>query len=133
MISALSKEKLIRYTLAVLLLLLALNAFGGGIYGLSGAKNVPVQWLNGSPFKSYRIPGIFLFIAIGGSALIASVLILTKHRNALKITYGCFFILTGWLIAQIAIIGYVSWMQPVTAAAGIVIFLLTWQLSRYEQ
>jgi hypothetical protein len=48
-----SKEKVIRMTLGVILSLLALNALGGGYYGMAGAENVPLEWLEGSPFKSY--------------------------------------------------------------------------------
>lgn len=36
-------DKFIRYTLGFLLALLALNAFGGGYYGMAGAQHVPVQ------------------------------------------------------------------------------------------
>ena len=36
-----------------LLLFLALNAFGGGYYGMAGAKDVPVEWLEGSPFNNF--------------------------------------------------------------------------------
>ena len=28
----------------------ALNAFGGGYYGLAGAQGIPREWLRGSPF-----------------------------------------------------------------------------------
>ena len=31
---------------------------------------------------------------------------------------------SGWLVAQLAIIGYVSWMQPTTAIAGVLVLLL---------
>ena len=46
-------EKPVRYTLGLLLLLVAINAFGGGYYGMAGAKDVPVEWLEGSPFHNY--------------------------------------------------------------------------------
>lgn len=58
-------NKLVRYTLGVLLLLIAINAFGGGYYGMAGAKNVPVEWLKGSFFRNYFIPGLILFVFIG--------------------------------------------------------------------
>ena len=42
---------MIRYLLGALLTFGAINAFAGGYYGLSGAKGVPLEWLEGSPFS----------------------------------------------------------------------------------
>lgn len=48
----------VRRALVALEAVVALNAVGGGIYGLAGAKNVPREWLAGSPFHSYTIPSL---------------------------------------------------------------------------
>lgn len=64
--TAATVEKYIRYTLGTILLVVAVNAFGGGYYGISGATSVPVDWLKGTPFHSYLIPGIILFAVVGG-------------------------------------------------------------------
>jgi hypothetical protein len=42
----------VRRALGVLLAFGAINAFAGGYYGVSGAKSVPVEWLDGSPFAN---------------------------------------------------------------------------------
>lgn len=125
-------EKVIRYSLGFLLALLALNAFGGGYYGMAGADNVPVEWLKGSPFHNYFIPGLILFICVGGSALIAAFALFRRHRMAHKAAFTCGIITLLWLTVQVAIIGYVSWMQPTTAVATIIILFLTWQLPKHE-
>ena len=59
--------KIIRIILGTLLAIIALNALGGGFYGMMGAKEIPIEWLKGSPFKSYFIPALFLFVVVGGS------------------------------------------------------------------
>jgi hypothetical protein len=123
-----STEKLVRYTLSKLLLLLAINAFAGGYYGLAGAKNVPTEWLKGSLFQNYFVPSLILFVFVGGSALIAAIAVLRRHQMARKAAFTCGAIVLVWLAVQVAIIGYVSWMQPTTAVAAIFILLLTWQL-----
>jgi hypothetical protein len=120
-----TKEMIIRYALGVLLLLLAVNAFGGGFYGLSGAKDVPAEWLKGSPFDSYFIPSLVLIICVGGSALFAAIVVFKKHALARKAAFGAAAIVLSWIIAQLAIIGYVSWLQPAIAMMGICILLLT--------
>jgi hypothetical protein len=125
-------EKLVRYALGILLLLVAINAFGGGYYGMAGAKNVPTEWLEGSPFKSYFVPSVILFVCVGGSALVATIFVLRQHRLARKAAFSCGIIVLIWLTVQVAIIGYVSWMQPTTAVAAIIILFLTWQLPKYD-
>jgi len=125
-------RNLIRYTLGGLLLLVAINAFGGGYYGMAGAKNVPAEWLNGSPFQNYFVPGLILCVCVGGSALLAATFVLRRHRLSRKAAFSCGIILLAWITIQIAIIGYVSWMQPATAVAAILILLLTRQLPKHE-
>jgi len=113
-----------RYPLGVLLAFAALNAFGGGYYALSGARGVPVEWLEGSPFRSYFVPGLILFGGVGGTFLVASVATFAGWRIAPVLAMAAGVVVLGWLTVQLAIIGYVSWMQPVTAAAAVVILTL---------
>lgn len=117
-----------RRALGVLLAFGAINAFAGGYYGLSGAKGVPVEWLDGSPFRSYFIPGLVLLTVVGGSFLTAAVAVFARFRCARPAALAAAVIVTGWLAAQVAIIGYVSWMQPTTAVAAFAIFVLAWIL-----
>lgn len=119
---------LVRYTLGSLLIFLAVNAFGGGYYALAGAKDIPTEWLKGSPFSDYFIPGLFLFIIIGGSALIAGIAVFRGHRLARKAALFCGFTVLLWIIVQVSVIGYVSWMQPATTVAAVAILILAWQL-----
>ena len=127
-----STEKLIRYILGSILILLAVNAFGGGYYGMAGAKNIPVEWLEGSPFPDYFIPSLFLFIVIGGLALFSGIAVFRQLRLSRKAAFSCGIIIVLWIVIQVAIIGYVSWMQPTTMVAALLILLLTWQLPKYE-
>ncbi len=111
----------IRAILGTLLAFGALNAFGGGYYGLAGAKGVPTQWLAGSPFTSYFIPSLILFVIVGGSLLAASVAVFAAWRWASRMTVAAALIVLGWITVQIAIIGFVSWLQPVTAITGVIL------------
>lgn len=115
-----------RISLGLLLAFAALNAFGGGYFGLSGAEGVPREWLDGSPFHDYFVPSLVLFVVIGGALLTGAIAVLrgSAHARTLALLAGA--ILLGWLGVQVAIIGYVSWMQPVTAAVALVILALAW-------
>ncbi len=125
-------EKLNLYILGSLLVLVAVSAFAGGFYGMAGAENVPADWLQGSPFRNYFIPGLFLYVCIGGSALYAGIAVFRRWRMARKMAFMSGIIILLWLAVQVAIIGYVSWMQPATAAAAFVILFLTWKLQAHE-
>jgi hypothetical protein len=123
-----STEKLIRYALGILLLFVAINAFGGGYYGMAGAKNIPVDWLKKSPFRSYFIPSLFLFVVVGGSSLFAAYVVFKRLSYARSTALVSGLVILVWLIIQMAIIGYVSWMQPATAVAALLILFLAWLL-----
>ena len=118
------RAKAIRYSLGSLLVFGALNAFGGGYYGLSGAKGVPTEWLEGSPFSDYFVPSLILLVVVGGAFMVAAIAVLRNLRIARLAALTAGIVVLGWLTVQLAIIGYVSWMQPTTAIAGALVLVL---------
>jgi len=125
-LSSRKSQNFIRYLLGSLLALVALNALGGGYYGMSGARGVPLEWLEGSPFQSYFIPGLALLILVGGSSLFASIAVFARFSYARPASFGYVILVFVWLAVQLSIIGYVSWMQPATAIVSLIILVLTW-------
>jgi len=107
-----------RILLAALLAFGALNAFAGGYYGMSGAPGIPVEWLAGSPFTSYIVPGLILFVVVGGTLLNAAVAVFGRSSDGPWAAYLAGAIVLGWIAVQVAIIGFVSWLQPITALAA---------------
>ncbi len=122
----------IRYLLGGLLAFGALNACAGGYYGMSGAQDVPKDWLEGSPFDGYFVPGLVLFVVVGGSFLAAALAVFGDLRVARSAAFAAGAIVLGWLAAETAIIGYVSWMQPATAIGGLLVLVLAWFLPRTD-
>jgi len=118
----------LRYTLGSLLAFGAMNAFAGGYYGIAGAKGVPTEWLEGSPFRDYWIPSLILFIVVGGSFLVAAVAVFAGLRIARFAAFWAGAIVLVWLAAETFIIGYVSWMQPATAIGGVLVLVLARRL-----
>lgn len=118
--------KLIRITLGSILTFIAINAFGGGYYGMAGAENIPLEWLKGSPFSSYFFPGLFLFVVIGGLCLYSSIAVFKQWRSGSITSFISGIIILSWIIVQVSIIGYVSWMQPAIFIAGLIVLALTW-------
>lgn len=119
----------IRFALGGLLAFVALNAFAGGYYGLFGARGVPPEWLAGSPFKDYLVPSLVLFFVVGGSLSVAAIAVLARLRGARFVAFAAGVVLLAWIVAQVSIIGYVSWMQPTIAIGGLLVLILAWQLS----
>jgi hypothetical protein len=119
---------MIRHLLGGLLAFGALNAFAGGYYGLAGAEGVPTEWLEGSPFRDYHIPSLILFTVVGGALLFAATAVFSRLRIARRAALAAGVIVLGWITVQVAIIGYVTWMQPATATGGLLILVLAWLL-----
>ena len=113
-----------RTLLAALLGIVALNAFGGSVYGLSGAESVPESWLEGSPFHTYFVPSLVLLVAVGGSMAVAAVLVVRGAATGRTAAMAAAAILLGWIGVQVAIIGWVSWLQPTMAVAAVAILVL---------
>ena len=89
---------------------------------------MPREWLAGSPFADYVIPSLVLVLVVGGSLLIAAVAVLARLRTARLTAYAAAAILLIWIVVQVAIIGYVSWMQPATIAVAVLILVLARRL-----
>jgi hypothetical protein len=113
--------KLAKIALISIQFLVMLNAFGGGYYGLSGAPAVDPSWLDGTPFSSYFIPSLFLFTVIGGGMAVATAAWILKSRVAPWLSLAMGLTLMSWIVVQVSMIGYVSWMQPVSFAAGVAV------------
>lgn len=122
--SAQRDRSVVRWLLAGLLAFGALSAFGGGSYGMAGARDVPLSLLEGSPFESFFWPSVILFFVVGGSMAAAAALVLATLPSARIAATAAGVILTGWILVQVAIIGALSWLQPAFAAVGVALIVL---------
>src|SRR5690349_25053308 len=71
-----------RRALAAVEALVGVNAIGGMAYALGGAEGVPPEWLAGTPFRSYAIPGAYLGVVVGGACLGAAYALARDDRRA---------------------------------------------------
>jgi hypothetical protein len=131
--SARAHSAAIRYALGGLLAFGALNAFGGGYYGMAGAEGVPREWLEGSPFEDYFIPSLVLFAGVGGSLLAAAIAVFAGLRLDRRAAITAGVVVLVWIAVETLIIGYVSWMQPATTFGALLILLLAWLLPRRRE
>jgi hypothetical protein len=116
--------KTLRIALGALLAFGALNAFGGGVYGLAGARAIPREWLSGSGFSDYFVPGLILVVVVGGALAGAAVALFAGTPRAPLLAMAAGEVVLLWMAFQLSIIGFRSWMQALTIAVAVIAIAL---------
>ena len=88
------------------------------------AVKVSIMLLEGSPFRDYFIPGLFLFVVLGVFNLAASFLAFMDFRYTWILGIGFGTIMITWIMKQIWIIGLIFFLQPVFLIVGIIEVIL---------
>jgi hypothetical protein len=102
-------------------------ALGGAWYALGGAPNVPREWLDGSPFRDYRTPGLILGGVYAPVSLAAAAALWRRHRRSSEVALASGGVQVCWIGAQVAIIGWRSFLQPLMGTVGLVDLGLAWR------
>lgn len=104
-----------------------ISAIGGAAYALGGAKGWPRAWLDGSPFSSYRVPGVVLGFVHAPIDLIAAWALVRRHPRASELALLSGAVQVGWIVIQARIIGLRSFLQPLLGAVGAVSLASAWR------
>ena len=119
--------RLVRMGLLVLQALIAVTAISGGVALILGSLNTdlatvlspPAEYLAGTPFTSYLVPGLILAVVIGGLHVVGFMLGITRHVLALIGAAAAGFALLIWVFVQMVVIPF-SFLQAVYFAFGVV-------------
>ncbi|WP_243695458.1 hypothetical protein [Agromyces protaetiae] len=103
----------------------AVTAAAGGVGLMIGALvpetasvlNPAPEYLEGSPFASYLVPGIILALGLGGVHVAAFVALLRRVPAALFIAAATGYVTLIWIFVQMIIIPF-SFLQAMYFAAG---------------
>ncbi len=112
-------------TLFVACVFVALTAVGGGVTVAAGVDKFPADWLIGTPFGSYLIPGLILAVVVGGSAVVAAVAALRGLDAGALASVLAGAILLGWLAGERLILPSAAfspqfwWLEAIYVAAGL--------------
>lgn len=79
---------------------------------------IPQEWIAGSPFGSYLLPGVFLLLVNGIGQLAAAALAIGRHWLAPWAMAALGAGLLIWIAVQVLIIP-LSFLQPLIFAIGI--------------
>jgi len=85
--------------------LIAVSAVGGAVGLVGGGVQFPLAWLAGTPFGSYTLPGLILGVVVGGSALIAALLVPRRHPLGVLAALGAGLIQVGWIVGEVILVG----------------------------
>ena len=135
-----------RSTLLVVEAFVAVTAFAGGfalmlgalIPDLSWVITPPTEYLEGSPFSSYLVPGLVLALVLGGLNVVAFVLLLQRRPSALFAAATAGYAALIWIFVQMMVIPF-SFLQAVYFIAGavelglVMLFLGLLPISRVPQ
>lgn len=95
----------IRIFSIVLLIFTGLNALIAGslfIYDPSGQKiGMTLDYLKFSPFNSFLIPGIILFLVNGVSNLLTAFITIKRNKYSNEMIVAQGILLAGWILIQV--------------------------------
>lgn len=106
----------------------AVSAFGGGIGLVTGTLPVPTSLLRRTPFDSYSVPGLFLAVVMGGSALLGALALLNHVRQARFISATTGLMMVGWILGETVIVQGFSWLQGLYLLTGLLVAVGSWRL-----
>lgn len=116
-------DKRLVYGLGIFQIFIGVGAVFGGlglVFDPTGSNlGMSTEWLQGSPFSSFLLPGIVLLSINGLGTLAGSVFTLKRSKSAgeIAVFLGIFMML--WIIVQVFSIGLSSLLQPLYIAVGI--------------
>jgi hypothetical protein len=114
--------------------LVAVGAAYGGIGLIAGnAIEMRNEWLDGTPFTSWVLPGVFLLVVVALPMAVAVIGEWTRTRwsYAAGLVAGAAQI--GWICAQWLIMQEYFFLQPIMLAFGAVVLALTWWIHLGER
>jgi hypothetical protein len=101
----------------------------------SGASiGLPAEWIEGSPFGSYLIPGLYLFAMNGVGMIVLAGLIVLAHWTApwLMAVLGVGLIV--WILVQLVVMPETMFLQWIFLATGLLLgFVALFWLRRTGQ
>jgi hypothetical protein len=111
-----------RIGLAILNGFLGLTAISGGLGLLLRAPFVtpPLDLLAGSPFGSYALPGLALLVLVGGSATLATAMVLKHSPLGLAVSGIAGLMILIFEGVELVVVGF-TWLLAFYVALGLAI------------
>jgi hypothetical protein len=85
---------------------------------------MPIEWLHGTPFADYLVPGFVLFSVLGVGALVVAGGVLTRTSWAAGGALALGVALVGWIVVQMLLIQRVHVLHALYGGLGVVLAAL---------
>ena len=122
---------------AALLLFNGIGALYGGwslmAYPDGSNLQMPIEWLERTPFSDFLIPGIILFIANGLCSIFVFAMLLFNHKKASWLVMAQGVILMGWIVVQILLVQKYHPLQLILGVAGIGLIAAGYLRQKYDR
>ena len=90
------------------------------IYDSTGKPlRMNVSLLAGSPFDSFFIPGVILFLFLGISSIIIAFYIINDHTYSTRLIFIQGIVILGWIVVQVLMIKYFHYLQLLYLMIGL--------------
>jgi hypothetical protein len=98
----------------------AVSAVGGAIaIFLTDGLGMPKSFLAGSPFTSFFVPGLVLLAVVGGTQVMAAILLFRRRPLALFWAAFAGFTMVTWILVETVIIRGFSVLQALYFLTGV--------------
>lgn len=116
----------VRKFLIFVLILVGISSIAGGLVLMIGSDlaGIPVEWLQ-PVFTSFFWPGMILAVVVGGTHIVAAVLLWRNSPFALYATAKAGFALVIWVFVELSIIKHTNWLQWLYFGFGIYTLVAT--------
>jgi hypothetical protein len=117
------RPRTLRAILAIVAGIGAVAAIAGA-WGLIGGSIAFSPEIAGRiPFPMW-VPGVILGLAIGGTMLLTCLSAALNTRFTAEVAILAGAVTLGWIVVQVAMIGYISFLQPAVFAHGLIVLAL---------
>lgn len=127
-------KRLLTIVAAALLLFNGIGALYGGwslmAYPDGSNLQLPIAWLERTPFSDFLIPGIVLFIANGLCSIFVFAALLIQHNKAPLLVMAQGVILMGWIVVQILLVQKYHPLQLILGTVGVALLATGWLMQR---
>jgi len=106
----------------------ALFGGGGAILNPLSPMGISVDVLENSPFNSFLVPGIILFVIIGLGNIFAAVILFKNYDYSFYISHFMGLVLAGWIVVQCVMMRTINFLHIIYFIIGGVEMLISLRL-----
>jgi hypothetical protein len=92
------------WALMFLNVFVVLSALGGGFTMIGTPDTFPREWLDGSPFSSYVVPGMVLAFVVGGAAAFSGLVMIRRPVIGAQLSTLAGLVLLGFIAVEVLLL-----------------------------